>query len=122
MIGNVLSKMLFGAREQIDMWADVVEGRTGSESTTQRTLVAEIDAFRKARGWSAGGFGIPPEGTPEVEGVEYTREAVEEIRELVIALRDGALEAERMDYAVGLSHAIAYLAEFAEVMPKRRTT
>jgi hypothetical protein len=49
-----------------------------------------------------------------VDGVEYTPEAVESVRELVIELRNASLDAERFDYAVGLSHAIAYLGEYKE--------
>lgn len=52
-----LSKMLFEAREQCDMWADVVETSTGQSDTTVRRLVAEIDAYRAERGWSPNGFG-----------------------------------------------------------------
>ena len=51
-----------------------------------------------------------------VDGVEYTPEAVESVRELVIELRNGALDANRFDYAVGLSHAIAYLGEYKELL------
>jgi hypothetical protein len=50
-----------------------------------------------------------------VQGVEYTPEAVNEIRtNLLIPLRDKALETNQFTYAVGLSHVIAYMAEFAE--------
>ena len=52
-----LSKMLFDAREQIEMWSDVVERRSGQESKHTRRLVAEIDAYRAERGWSPHGFG-----------------------------------------------------------------
>lgn len=52
-----LSKMLFSARESIEMWADVVESQTGKESNHERRLVAEIDAYREERGWSPHGFG-----------------------------------------------------------------
>lgn len=52
-----LSRTLFGAREQISMWTDVVERRTGKTSTHTRALVAKIDAYRAQRGWSPHGFG-----------------------------------------------------------------
>lgn len=52
-----LSAMLFDAREQIEMWADVVESRTGQPAEHARRLVAEIDGYRAERGWSPNGFG-----------------------------------------------------------------
>lgn len=52
-----LSRILFSAREQCDMWADVVERQTGQPATAVRALVAEIDAYRASRGWSPHGFG-----------------------------------------------------------------
>jgi hypothetical protein len=117
-IGQVLSRLLWDAREQVSMLADIVNGR-GHDAKWQHDYIAEVDAFRGLRGWSPDGFGRPNEGGIEVDGVEYTREAVEDVRQLVIELRGGALDAGRMDYAAGLSHAIVYLAELAEVMPKR---
>lgn len=55
-----LSKMLFEAREQCGMWADVAEHRTGQPATAVRRLVAEIDAYRAERGWSPNGYGGEP--------------------------------------------------------------
>ena len=52
-----LSRIMFDAREQIDMWADVVEVQSGQPADHQRRLVAEIDAYRAVRGWSPHGFG-----------------------------------------------------------------
>lgn len=52
-----LSKLLFEAREQIEMWADAVGGRTGRSTDYLRGLVARIDAYRAERGWSPNGFG-----------------------------------------------------------------
>jgi hypothetical protein len=52
-----LSRLLFEAREQIDMWADVVESRTGQSAEYVRRVVAEIDAYRAEHGWSPHGFG-----------------------------------------------------------------
>lgn len=50
-----------------------------------------------------------------VEGVEYTPEAVEDLREnILIPLRDGALSQNEFGYAVGLSHVIAHMAEYKE--------
>lgn len=52
-----LSRLLFDAREQIDMWADVVEARSRRPATDARKVVAEIDAYRAEHGWSPHGFG-----------------------------------------------------------------
>lgn len=52
-----LSRMLFHAREQIDMWSDVVERRTDKPAAASRRLVEEIDAYRLERGWDSFGFG-----------------------------------------------------------------
>ncbi|MFJ1539220.1 hypothetical protein ACIODS_11825 [Micromonospora chalcea] len=54
----LLSRMLFEAREQAEMFADLIERQTGGGGMTQaRRLVREIDAYRAARGWSPDGFG-----------------------------------------------------------------
>jgi glutamine synthetase len=52
-----LSRLLFEARESVEMWADVVEARTGKADNYTRGLVARIDAYRAERGWSPHGFG-----------------------------------------------------------------
>ena len=53
----------------------------------------------------------------EVEGVEYTPEAIEALRtDIIIPLRNGALDAERFEYAVALSHTLAYLAQYKEII------
>jgi hypothetical protein len=52
-----LSRMLFEARERVDMARDMVEIRTGKTDEWARRLVAEIDAYRAERGWSPHGFG-----------------------------------------------------------------
>lgn len=52
-----LSKMLWACREEIEMWADVVENRTGKEAKYLRDLVKEIDTYRTEQGWSPDGFG-----------------------------------------------------------------
>lgn len=52
-----LSRLLFAAREEIAMWADVVEVRTGQPARHTRQVLAEIDAYREERGWSRYGFG-----------------------------------------------------------------
>jgi hypothetical protein len=52
-----LSKLLFEARDSLEMWAAVVEGRTGRTDVYTRGLVAKIDRYRATRGWPATGFG-----------------------------------------------------------------
>lgn len=52
-----LSKLLFEAREQLDMWADIVEVKSGVPARYPREVVARIDAYRAERGWSPDGFG-----------------------------------------------------------------
>lgn len=52
-----LSKLLWAAREEAEMWADVVEARSGKPATSTRQTVAELDAYRAERGWSPHGFG-----------------------------------------------------------------
>lgn len=52
-----ISKLLYEAREAIEMFADLAEATALKPAAYERGLVARIDAFRKARGWSADGFG-----------------------------------------------------------------
>ncbi len=52
-----LSKLLFEARELVEMWADVVESRTMRPAEYPRRIVAEIDAYRAERAWSPNGYG-----------------------------------------------------------------
>lgn len=63
-----LSRLLFEAREQIEMWADVVERQTGRSADYPRRLVAEIDAYRAERGWSPHGFGDERKTPGQEEG------------------------------------------------------
>lgn len=53
-----------------------------------------------------------------VDGVEYTAEAVEAARAELIAWRDQALEANPPSFhaTVFLSHVIAYMAEYADLL------
>lgn len=60
-----LSRLLFEARECIEMWADVVESRMGVPDTYTRGVVARLDAYRAHRGWSEHGFGNEPNDTME---------------------------------------------------------
>lgn len=57
-----LSKLLFDARESVEMFADVVEARTGRRDEFNRRLVVDIDAYRAERGWSPNGFGGETDG------------------------------------------------------------
>lgn len=52
-----LSKLLFEARELVEMFADVTERRTGREDGWSRRVVIEIDSYRAGRGWASDGFG-----------------------------------------------------------------
>lgn len=52
-----LSRLLFAARESAEMFADVVESRTGKQDNHNRALVKEIDDYRAEKGWSPHGFG-----------------------------------------------------------------
>lgn len=52
-----LSRLLFEARESLEMWADVVEARTSRADEYTRGLVARIDGYRAGRGWSPHGLG-----------------------------------------------------------------
>ena len=52
-----LSKLLWDARESLEMFADVVEARTGHDDAAIRKQVADIDAYRSKQGWSPHGFG-----------------------------------------------------------------
>lgn len=52
-----LSRMLWSARESLDMLADLVEISLDEPDTNTRELIAEIDAYRTDRGWSPNGFG-----------------------------------------------------------------
>lgn len=52
-----LSRLLFDARELIEMWADVVERSTGDQYSHARRIAGDIDAYRAERGWSGDGFG-----------------------------------------------------------------
>lgn len=54
---EALDKLLWEARESIEMWADTVEARTGRPDQFNRALVARIDAYRAEHGWPADGFG-----------------------------------------------------------------
>jgi hypothetical protein len=52
-----MSKLLFCAREEMSMWADVVEIRTGERPEHTLGLISQIDAYRAEQGWSPDGFG-----------------------------------------------------------------
>lgn len=52
-----LSRLLFEAREEIAMWADVVEHRTAKRDRQLDDLLSRIDAYRARRGWDLDGFG-----------------------------------------------------------------
>ena len=61
-----LSRLLWEAREQIDMWADTVAARTGREPTHTLSVRDRIDAYRAEQGWSPDGFGGEAERSDRV--------------------------------------------------------
>ena len=56
-----------------------------------------------------------------VEGVEYTPGAVMDCRAELITMRDEALKQNAWEPTVLLSHVIAYLAEYAELLDEQAT-
>jgi hypothetical protein len=52
-----LSRILFQARENLEMWADVVRSRAGRGDSSLAALIGEIDDYRSERGWNVDGFG-----------------------------------------------------------------
>jgi hypothetical protein len=54
---KALSRLLFEAREVVEMHADHVELVAGKPDHWGRRLVKEIDEFRAQQGWSPHGFG-----------------------------------------------------------------
>lgn len=55
--GPKLSRLLFEARESVEMLAEIVESRIPGQDIHNRRIIAEIDDFRVARGWNPDGFG-----------------------------------------------------------------
>lgn len=51
-----LSRLLWDAREGLEMYADHLDAR-GVPSRGPRQTVAEIDAYRARQGWNPHGFG-----------------------------------------------------------------
>ena len=52
----------------------------------------------------------------QVEGVDYSPEGVEDIRQQLVRLRDEALEQGEFHWSVILSHAIAHAAHHVEML------
>ena len=52
-----LSRLLWEARELVEMFGDVVASRTGSRSDWAIRVREEIDAYRAEQGWPPHGFG-----------------------------------------------------------------
>lgn len=59
---------------------------------------------------------LPPQLPAQVEGVEYTPEAVESVRLALIEIRNAALDQASFEIAVALSHAIVYLSHYRDAM------
>jgi hypothetical protein len=55
-----------------------------------------------------------------VDGIDYTSEAVEAIRDDLIKIRDEAIEQAAFPVAVTLSWVIAYLAEYGDMLSEPR--
>jgi len=51
-----LSRLLYLAAREIAQWAAALEG-FDEDTTYQRSLIGEIHAYRKDRGWSPDGYG-----------------------------------------------------------------
>ena len=54
---RLLSRLLFEARELIDMYADVVSRSSGTPDAWSTRVRDEIDAYRANRGWNPNGYG-----------------------------------------------------------------
>lgn len=56
---QALSKLLWDARETVEMYADIMEAQQAGSGMVDglRKQVEEIDAYRAARGWNPHGFG-----------------------------------------------------------------
>jgi hypothetical protein len=52
-----LSKLMFEAREAVEMYADVVKMQAGRDDDWLRRVVADLDAYRAEQGWNPHGFG-----------------------------------------------------------------
>jgi hypothetical protein len=52
-----LSRMLFEARDNLEMFADIAEAELSQPADYLRNLIKEIDDYRAAQGWSPDGFG-----------------------------------------------------------------
>jgi hypothetical protein len=52
-----LSRLLWEARELIDMLHDIVSARTGKDDAWSVRVRDEIDAYRAEKGWNPDGFG-----------------------------------------------------------------
>jgi hypothetical protein len=68
-----VSRLLWLAREGIDIFADLLTNREPGRGGSMRNLVDEIDAYRAERGWSPNGFG----GELFADGVWWTKAARE---------------------------------------------
>jgi hypothetical protein len=53
-----LSRLLFEARDIIDMFGDMVERQSGQSDPWSRRVRDEIDTYRAEQGWSPDGFDI----------------------------------------------------------------
>jgi len=56
-----------------------------------------------------------PEGPLQVDGIDYSPEGIEALRQTIITHRDHALAMNEFGYAVAMSHVIALLAYLIEI-------
>ena len=75
-----LSRMLFEARELIDMLTDIVENRSGQRDEWSRRVRNEIDDYRHERGWSPHGFGGEDVPVLDVHAADKEAEALRYVR------------------------------------------
>jgi len=52
----------------------------------------------------------------KVDGIDYTKEGIEDLREEIIEMRDEALRQNAFDVTVKLTHVIALLSYLSEVV------
>lgn len=52
-----VSKLMFEAKESLEMWNDVVNAKMGRDDPYTKGLIDRIVEYRKTQGWSPNGFG-----------------------------------------------------------------
>lgn len=62
------------------------------------------------------GLMTPVERQREIDGIDYTVDSIEDIRNQLIILRDEALKQNEFSWGVLLSHTIAHLADYRDII------